>query len=701
MLSQRIIKPFQIGLTTLFLFALTLSGLQSVATQPIAHAAGRPNTIPALQQWTDGTGSYTFSSASHIVYNGSGLAADATTFSEDLLTMTGLNIPTVNGSSPAAGDIYLTLGDPDATIGNEGYHLTIGSSVTVSARANAGAFYGTRTMLQLIKQGNTIAAGTAKDYPLYPERGMFLDNGRKYFTAGWIADHIRDIAYFKMNIFHMHFSDNQGFRLESTSHPEIVTPPYLTKAELSSLIALATKYHVTIEPELDMPGHLQAALANHPELWYNGATASFLDIGIDPAFTFAQDLLNEYMPLFPGPYWRVGADEYTTNLTDPHFLAYAQSHYCGGGGTANQFDVFIGFINWVDGIANAHGKRAVMWHDMYASTGGRGACVNFNPDVYIDYWNSDPPQAIAEGRTFDNAVRWHLYYVVGGTQTTGSEVYTKWTPEVFGGSTIAPLTPGNMGGHFSIWCDRADHETEAQVATGIYEIIRAFAQRVYESPQTLSYASFSGMFATLGHAPGFGNGLGGSPTATPSGPTATPTRTNTPAPPTNTPTRTNTPTPGPTATPTRTNTPVPPTNTPTVGPSPTPTRTNTPAPPTATPGGSTVMHVADIYTTDSAGNPKSLYGHPDTFYYRVKIVDQFGNPVSGASVNTAVIWPAGGTWLSPVLTTGADGWGLFNHSIQNNSPTGVYTINVTNVTKTGATYDAAANVKSSTTFTVQ
>lgn len=175
-------------------------------------------------------------------------------------------------------------------------------------------------------------------------------------------------------------------------------------------------------------------------------------------------------------------------------------------------------------------------------------------------------------------------------------------------------------------------------------------------------------------------------------PTATPTRTNTPASPTNTPTT------GPSPTPTRTNTPAPPTNTPTAGPS--PTRTNTPAP-TATPGGSTVMHVADVMTTDVNGNPQTTFTRGDTIYWRVKIVDQGGVAVSGASVTTQMLKPDGGVYATATGTTGADGWALFSKSTKGPDPAGTWTINVTNVTKTGATYDPAANVESSTTFTLQ
>jgi hypothetical protein len=113
------------------------------------------------------------------------------------------------------------------------------------------------------------------------------------------------------------------------------------------------------------------------------------------------------------------------------------------------------------------------------------------------------------------------------------------------------------------------------------------------------------------------------------------------------------------------------------------------------------MHVADIYTTDVNGNPQSTFIKGDTFYWRVKIVDQGGNPVSGASVTCTLYFPDGSVWLAKSATTGTDGWALLNHKSTGSNPLGLYSITVTNVTKTGATYDAAANVKSSTTFTLQ
>jgi hypothetical protein len=144
-----------------------------------------------------------------------------------------------------------------------------------------------------------------------------------------------------------------------------------------------------------------------------------------------------------------------------------------------------------------------------------------------------------------------------------------------------------------------------------------------------------------------------------------------------------------------------PTDTPTPeGPTPTPTATPTPTV-TPTPGGSTAMHVADIYTTDSAGNPKGTFTRGETVYWRVKIVDQNNSPVSGATVNCELRKPNGGVWTTKTATTGADGWALLSMNTVKNNATGTYTINVIGVSKSGATYDPGANVKSSTTFVLQ
>src|SRR2546423_6594639 len=93
-----------------------------------------------------------------------------------------------------------------------------------------------------------------------------VDTGRKFFTPSWLLDHVKEVAYLKMNVLHLHLSDTFGFRLESSTHPEVVSADHMTKQQVRDLLALAARYHVTVVPEIDMPGHMDAILAAHPDL---------------------------------------------------------------------------------------------------------------------------------------------------------------------------------------------------------------------------------------------------------------------------------------------------------------------------------------------------------------------------------------------------------------------------------------------------
>ena len=137
------------------------------------------------------------------------------------------------------GDVRLGLGARDAALGVEGYRMRIAGAVRIAANRRAGAFYGTRTLLQLLRQDAAVPRGRTRDWPRYPERGLMVDVGRKYFTPEWLRSHIRELAWLKLNYLHLHLSDNQGFRIESERHPEIVSDRHLTKAEVRSLIELA------------------------------------------------------------------------------------------------------------------------------------------------------------------------------------------------------------------------------------------------------------------------------------------------------------------------------------------------------------------------------------------------------------------------------------------------------------------------------
>jgi hexosaminidase len=449
-----------------------LAGVLAALLSVAAPADARPLTIPALREWHAGPGAFALRPDSRVVA-GPGLASEA-----DLLARE-LKRPSVSGEGPRPGDIELSLGSPDRRLGREGYRLDIGSTLRIEARAAAGAFYGTRTVLQLLRQGRTIRAGRAVDWPRYPERGLMIDNGRRYFTPAWIKRRIDLLAYLKLNQLHLHFSDNEGFRIESDSHPEIVSRQHLTKREVRDIVEYARRRHVRVIPELDMPGHLRTALARHPELRLPGSTDA-LDISLPPARRFCRELILEYLDLFPGRYWHAGADEYQ-------------------GATG---EAYVAFINWIDRLVRARGRTLRVWHD--GLSGDR-----LNRDVVVEWWadhaGPKPAALLRQGHRVLNAGWWPTYYVAGGplsqVHPSVKLAYERWRVNLFGGLAINSPMPANplqrvhrrgvLGAELHVWNDVPATRSVAEIAREIAPRLRVLAQKTWDTrPPAREYAGF-------------------------------------------------------------------------------------------------------------------------------------------------------------------------------------------------------------------
>lgn len=491
--------------------AAALLALLLFAFGPPAQA-GQPKTIPAFKEWTDASGFYSFAANAQIVLDeayASQLSDVASTFATDLLDLTGYSIPIVVGAGNAkAGDIYLALGATDASLGQEGYLLTIADRISISAQTDTGVFYGTRSVLQMLRQGIEIQCGTARDWPDYPERGLMVDLGRKFFSIPFLQRHIRDLAYLKLNYFHFHLSDDPGFRLESVTHPEITSPQHYSKADIQALLVLAQSYHVMIVPEIDFPAHATAVLAPYPELRLPNHPDK-MDLGQAGSYTLVGDLLNEFLPLFPAPYWHTGADEYLSpdEYADyPELLSYAQQLY---GSDANAQDIYVGFVNWVDGIVKSQGKQLRSWNDIYGVTGN----VNTpNSDIVLDIWTTgiSANDALSKGHAIMNCSSGPLYYVLGRANSDQADpvnLYENWAPNLQwpGGVNLFPQAAGILGGKFHVWCDSPDAQTEDEVQTNIVSYLRSLAQNSWGSPKLVpSFSTFSQIVDQIGHTPGWG-----------------------------------------------------------------------------------------------------------------------------------------------------------------------------------------------------
>ncbi|MFD9333254.1 glycoside hydrolase family 20 protein [Streptomyces sp. NPDC060028] len=453
-----------------------------------------PRTIPAVREHVParGPGWKPAEGARVVVAPGDGAAlAD-----EGRLLAGELHIGFAESAEVRRGDVELDLGAKGSGA-PESYTLTVqNGQVHITGPDEAGVFYGTRTLKQEVSAGGSAPEGTVRDAPARPQRGLNLDIARKNFTVGWIEDRLREMADLKLNQFGLHFSDDQAFRIESTSHPEIVSTPHLTKAEVGRIVALARSLHITVVPEIDSPGHLGAVLRAHPDLQLRnvqgGAVKGAVDISNPAAAKLVDELLREYLPLFPGGAWHLGADEYQAlvvrdpQASFPQLASAARQRY---GPTARVQDLATGWLNDRAAVVRPSGKALKAWNDGFFA----GGVTKAARDLQVEYWTGKeigarpPLEYLREGRKLVNLNDEFLYYVLGEpnqfTYPTGRRIYEQWTPLVLRGTTPVPASYGAqiLGARLAVWCDLAGSQTQAQVAAGIRLPLAALAQKVWDA----------------------------------------------------------------------------------------------------------------------------------------------------------------------------------------------------------------------------
>ena len=304
---------------------------------------------------------------------------------------TGLSLPIVTSDVvPRNNSIYLSL-EEDSSLGNEGYHLNVTEQlISLKAQQPAGLFYGVQTLRQLLPaslEGGTlqegpweIATGTIKDVPTYGHRGSMLDVARHFFGVEDVKQYIDYLALYKMNVLHLHLSDDQGWRIEIKSWPNLTTHGgstevgggaggFFTQEEYKEIVKYAQDRFITIIPEIDMPGHTNAALASYPELncddkareLYTGTEVGFSTLCVDKEVTykFVDDVIRELAAMTPGPYIHIGGDE---------------SH-------VTEKDDYIVFIQKTQEIVASHNKLMMGWDEIVNAT--------LNKQAVAQYWASE------------------------------------------------------------------------------------------------------------------------------------------------------------------------------------------------------------------------------------------------------------------------------------------------------------------------
>ena len=294
------------------------------------------------------------------------------------------------------GSIYLTTVGGDPGLGEEGYELTITPEmVTLTALQPAGLFRGVQTLRQMLpgSAGQAgpwqMATGRIRDYPRFGWRGMMLDVARHFFGVEEVKRLIDLLAYNKLNRLHLHLADDQGWRIAIESWPNLTAcggstkvgggpGGYYSQAEYAEIVRYAASRYIVVVPEIDMPGHTNAALASYAELNcdgiarppYTGTEVGFssLCIGKEITFAFVNDVVREIAALTPGPYFHIGGDEALVTSTED----------------------YVNFIERAQAIVQAHGKQAVGTEEI--------GQANLLPTTIAQHWATDQIQkAVRQG----------------------------------------------------------------------------------------------------------------------------------------------------------------------------------------------------------------------------------------------------------------------------------------------------------------
>jgi hexosaminidase len=334
-----------------------------------------PAILPKPLAVAPGRGAFELTRSARLVVRDDGARAVAHHLAAALRPATGFRLPvTTLRGEPAHGDVALVLRPADTSLGGEGYRLAVEPRrVTVAARAPAGLFHGVQTLRQLLPPAVEAQARrrgpwhvpvvTVHDRPRFGWRGMMLDVGRHFFGVPEVERLIDLLALYKLNRLHLHLTDDQGWRLAIRSRPRLTrlgagtavgggAGGHYTQRDYRGIVAYAAERFVEVVPEIDMPGHVNAALSAYGELACDGvapAPYTGIDVGFsslcirrEETYAFVDDVLGEVAALTPGRYLHIGGDE--ALATDP--------------------DDYRFFVGRVERIVRAHGKRMLGWEEV-------------------------------------------------------------------------------------------------------------------------------------------------------------------------------------------------------------------------------------------------------------------------------------------------------------------------------------------------
>ena len=405
------------------------------------------NIIPLPKSLKPAEGNFTIKKGISVYINSDEFSPSANLLALQIKNASGQTVPVKIAKSASSGIVF----SKNDALGDEEYRLQVTSKkVEIQAKTGKGAFYGLQTLLQLMPApiyGNelstvalTVPNCLIEDAPRFSYRGLMLDVGRYFFSVDAVKRYIDLMAIYKLNTFHWHLTEDQGWRIEIKKYPLLTSISsvrkesmlahypdqkydgkphggFYTQEQIKEVVAYATSKYIQVIPEIEMPGHSTAVLAAYPQFGANGdkilqvktkwGVAEDVLFPREETFTFLEDVLTEVMALFPGQYIHIGGDECPKTQ-------WKESRFCQDLikklGLKDENELQSYFIRRIDKFVTSKGKKLLGWDEIleggispnamvmsWRGTKGGIEAAKQNHDVvmspnsyfYIDYYQSE------------------------------------------------------------------------------------------------------------------------------------------------------------------------------------------------------------------------------------------------------------------------------------------------------------------------
>ena len=413
-------------------------------------------------------------------YSDSRLVAALDRFTARVSRQTGIPLQRTRGAATLQvecrerGSAYPALGE------DESYQLDVTESgARLEARTVTGVLRGLETFSQLIAPGASgfeVPAVHVEDHPRFPWRGLLLDVSRHWMPVRVVERNLDAMAAVKLNVFHWHLSDDQGFRVESKRFPRLQQQAsdgnFYTHAEVRQVVAYAQERGIRVIPEFEMPGHTTALLTAYPELasapgpyqierkW--GVFEPLLDPSREATYTFLDGLIGEMAALFPDPYFHIGGDEVNDAQwkRSPSIQTFAREHHLGASRDVQRY-----FTSRVQAILKKHGKILMGWDEIMAP--------DLESESVIQSWRG--PESVAEAASKGFGAVLSYGYYLDHLQPAGAHYGID--PLDGAARNLNPSQTGHiLGGEACMWSEYVSAET---VDSRIWPRLAAIAERLW------------------------------------------------------------------------------------------------------------------------------------------------------------------------------------------------------------------------------